>query len=154
MKMRDQNHNPGNQEQDPRLPSGRWRGHYIQLGVKTAQEFILHFADGLITGMGCDPCGMFVVSGNYDLSAARVRMKKDYPGRGYHVEYDGNAEIQHGIWGLWQIPGDDRGGFHIRPEGDAASGERQTLEQERPIPILEPVLAGAGPESWQNPFWK
>lgn len=139
-------------EQDPRLPSGRWRGHYIQFGLKSSQEFILHFNNGIVTGMGCDPCGVFAVTGDYDLKSARVRMKKAYPGRGYHVEYDGNAEIQHGIWGLWHIPGDDRGGFQIRPEGDAANGAAETLEQDLPTPVLEPVLANAGTVSWDNPF--
>jgi len=122
-----------NTEVDSRFPSGRWVGQYIQFGQRTKQELSLVFSDGVVEGGGNDPVGWFAVKGTYDILSGRVRMSKRYPGM-HTVEYDGTAELKHGIWGLWEILMDagNRGGFQLWPLG-MGQGTAEELAEEAPI---------------------
>lgn len=125
-------------EPDSRFPSGRWWGQYVQFGIRTKQEMNLVFSDGLVEGGGADPVGWFAVTGTYDVETGRVKLRKAYPGL-HSVYYDGTAELQHGIWGLWQIPGDDRGGFQLWPTGFGQGATTDAaVEEDLPVGVAEP----------------
>lgn len=113
-------------ETDPRFTSGRYRGFYIQFGVRSGQEMTLTFADGRVSGWGMDPVGRFDVVGAYDADRGRAAWTKHYPGR-HTVHYDVTAEVKNGLWGLWQIRGGfgSKGGFQLWPvDGDGASAHK------------------------------
>lgn len=129
-------------ETDPRFGSGRYRGFYVQFGIRTAQEMTLSFAGGRVTGWGLDPVGRFDVTGSYDVDRGRALWTKHYPGR-HTVHYDVTAEVQHGMWGLWQIRGylGDRGGFQLWPVGGNGATEQREAEASPPVETAE--LVGA-----------
>lgn len=135
-------------ETDPRFKSGRYRGFYIQCGLRSRQEMVLTFADGAITGWGADPVGRFDVRGHYDLERGRASMSKHYPGA-HRVDYDATAEVHNGLWGLWQIRGffGDRGGFQLWPVDGQGDGRERELHADQPVQeprgVPEMVPAGA-----------
>jgi hypothetical protein len=132
-------------ETDPRFPTGRWVGQYIQSGRRSKQELWLVFSDGRVEGGGDDPVGWFAISGTYNTETGRTRITKRYPGR-WTVEYDGTAEVKHGIWGLWHIPHDspaNKGGFQLWPFGTGAQNAdaaHAAAPDEAEAP--EPVFSG------------
>lgn len=100
----------------------------------------LEFSEGLVQGGGADIVGPFSLVGAYDAKSGSVRWVKRY--ETHAVEYEGAAEAQHGIWGLWTIKGQERGGFQIKPAG---SDQGSTRELEAEIPVLVLVeLSAAG----------
>lgn len=109
-------------ETDPRFPSGRWVGFWLQKHVPPGRhqtELLLTFQDGVLTGEGRDWVGQYTVRGRYTLADGRCHWSKQYQGR-HEVLYDGFNEGQ-GIWGKWRIAGGSssvevHGGFHIWPE--------------------------------------
>jgi hypothetical protein len=130
-------------ETDPRFPSGRWTGFWIQRyppAGKHQTELTLTFQGGKMTGEGRDMVGPFSVQGSYDLVDGRCRWTKHYHGK-HDVFYEGFNEGR-GIWGSWNIPqtGSDswHGGFHIWPEG-MPDPTQQRLSEEAPIPAEAPA---------------
>jgi hypothetical protein len=93
----------------------------------------LNFAGGIMEGDGRDRCGPFTIRGRYDLKSAEVTFTKGY--QDYEVFYKGWAELDKGIWRLWQIPL-DWDGFHIWPKG-MPDPTRSTLEKEADVPSRE-----------------
>jgi hypothetical protein len=73
----------------------------------------LDFADGRMTGDGNDNVGSFLISGGYDKGSRECWWTKTYPGS-HNVSYCGHRD-GNGIWGRWEIPPWNRGGFHIWP---------------------------------------
>jgi len=120
-------------ETDPRFKSGRYRGFYLQFGRRSAQEMTLTFVDGRASGWGCDPTGRFDVTGTYDTERGRALWTKHYPGR-HTVHYDVTAEMNNGLWGLWQIRGffGDRGGFQLWPVGGPGEAASKNAEADAP----------------------
>jgi hypothetical protein len=134
-------------ETDPRFPSGKWTGFWMQelyLG-RQWMSLTLTFVNGQVRGEGCDCIGDFTMSGAYDLKTGLCRIVKTY--RGAHsVEYEGrNEDDGMWIWGMWHIRRVDRGGFHLWPAGERDPTGRTLKEQkEQPSPRvrlapLEPV---------------
>lgn len=115
--------NPG--EQDERFPSGPWRGFWMQDGYRGWMDLQLDFHEGKIAGRGSDSVGEFVFLGTYDTKDGRVLMTKQYIDQ-HKVEYEGWAELQHGIWGLWNLLPHYRGGWQIRPLGHSAGSSKHT----------------------------
>ena len=105
-------------ETDPRFPSGKWVGYWLQVGVhggKLTQELLLTFRAGTLEGTGRDFVGRFLVRGSYSTEDGRCRWTKKYVGK-HDVFYQGFNEGK-GIWGTWEIPSSKlKGGFHIWPE--------------------------------------
>jgi hypothetical protein len=128
-------------ETDERLPSGEWTGFWLQRPhTKSRQwmELMLTFAAGAITGAGADMVGPFVVRGRYDLKTGQVVIHKSYVGQ-HHVLYEGWAEIDKGIWGLWTIPPAGRDGFHIWPKGMKDPTQHElAAEMSEPVPVDAP----------------
>ena len=115
-----------NLESDDRFPSGRWRGLWIQNGTRGSMDLVLEFRDGRFSGEGQDPVGEFAMAGTYSIRNGRVLVTKKYRYR-YSVQYDGWAETQHGIWGIWRIVANGgHGGWQIRPGGIATGKRRST----------------------------
>lgn len=104
-------------EQDGRFPSGPWTGFFLQRGLPGRQwmELRLTFSNGRIRGDGRDRIGAFTFTGRYDVRDGRCHWMKRYIG-GHDVAYAGFNEGK-GIWGVWDIPPSQRGGFHIWPVG-------------------------------------
>ncbi|VTS08426.1 hypothetical protein [Tuwongella immobilis] len=126
-------------ESDPRFPSGRWVGFFLQkqLPGKHQMELLLTFANGRIRGEGRDLVGEFTINGIYELADGTCRWMKHYLGK-HSVHYRGFNEGK-GIWGTWQLETMGErwtGGFHIWPEGMAAP-DGSTLAES----IEEPVDA-------------
>ena len=122
-------------ETDPRFPSGRWTGFWIQrqMGGRNYMALELTFADGRLSGAGADCIGEFVLQGDYDLKDGRVTLIKRYIGA-HDVEYVGrNEDDGQWIWGLWTIRNVDRGGFHLWPEAEADPTQRR-LKREQDVP--------------------
>jgi hypothetical protein len=133
-------------ESDPRFPSGRWTGYFLQPMVPGRHQMELHltFHDGIMTGEGRDRVGQFAMDGAYTLEDGRCQFIKQYLGR-HRVYYAGFNEGK-GIWGTWDIPDGknyvaQRGGFHIWPEG-MGDPTNQTLSEEADLPMEESVSAG------------
>jgi hypothetical protein len=76
--------------------------------------FVLHFADGQVTGSGTDVIGRFTFSGTYDETTGEVRMVKQYVGR-HRVLYVGRPDGEGSIQGTWSIGPDWTGPFLLRP---------------------------------------
>jgi hypothetical protein len=122
-------------ETDPRFPSGRWVGFWIQKQVRPGRhptELFLTFTDGVLQGEGRDWVGKYTVRGRYNLSDGRCHWTKHYLDR-HDVFYEGFNEGQ-GIWGTWvihtsQLTVEVRGGFHIWPENMPDPTERHLTEQ-------------------------
>lgn len=112
---------PPNTESDPRFPSGRWMGFWLQAAFRGRQYMNpLHitFVEGRIAGHGTDCVGDFILAGTYDLKTGRCTFTKTYLGE-HAVKYDGcNQNDGMWIWGTWEIRSLDRGGFHLWPWGE------------------------------------
>ena len=142
---------PGNLETDPRFPSGRWFGFWVQkhppIG-RHSMELLLKFETGQVSGEGRDWVGPFLIRGRYDLSDGRCHWTKRYLGK-HDVFYQGFNEGK-GIWGTWEIPTGVSGwkwggGFRVWPEG-MADPYQPVLREEADLPlevdetpVLEPV---------------
>jgi hypothetical protein len=103
-------------------------------------ELHLTFHQGEMTGEGRDWVGSFIVRGRYTLQDGKCHWTKRYIGK-HDVFYHGFNEGK-GIWGVWEIPGENawHGGFHIWPEGmPDPSQSHLTEEAELPAPVPEPV---------------
>jgi hypothetical protein len=125
---------PANFERDARFPSGAWTGFFLQYWIpgrhKTDLELI--WRDGTVTGDGQDRAGVFTIDGTYDTATGRCEWTKKYIGR-HTVRYRG-VNDGHGIWGVWEIRQlgglyQDRGGFHLWPEGTDVSESSDATEQ-------------------------
>lgn len=131
-----------NLETDPRFPSGKWSGYFLQPQIpgRHLMELHLTFAQGVVTGEGRDWVGEFVVRGRYDLADGKCHWTKRYLGK-HDVFYNGFNEGK-GIWGVWEIMpenGGGRGGFHIWPEGMLDPSEPVLVEHaeiEERIPVI------------------
>ncbi|MCI0376861.1 MAG: hypothetical protein L0215_04595 [Gemmataceae bacterium] len=134
-------------ESDPRFPSGKWTGFFLdkRLAGKHQMELTLTFRSGGLAGDGRDRVGKFVIHGKYEVAAGKCWFHKRYIGL-HDVFYQGFAENK-GIWGTWELTpkevyGDIRGGFYIWPEGlgDPTAPE---LSEEAEVPV-EGELVEAG----------
>jgi hypothetical protein len=105
----------------PRLPSGRWRGHYEQMGARFPQEQRIEFADGMLRGEGSDGLGTFRVEGQFqrDGDVVRVGWIKTYD-RGHSVLYLGTHDGA-AIRGHWQLDSGWRDRFELAPAGGGAA---------------------------------
>lgn len=125
-------------ETDARFPSGRWKGFWLQRGMRGRQHMRLHldFIGGRVTGGGSDIVGDFEITGTYDLKTGKCAFHKTYLGA-HDVLYEGqNQNDGKWIWGLWQIRDFDRGGFHIWPFGEAdPTGEH--LDEQADLPVQQ-----------------
>ncbi len=129
-------------ETDPRFPSGRWTGFFVQTQDphpgRHMMELDLKFAAGVLTGTGRDFVGRFLIRGRYDTADGKCRWSKRYLGK-HDVFYQGYNEGK-GIWGIWEIPAAQnygfyfRGGFHIWPEGMPDPSFPQ-LSEEADLPV-------------------
>lgn len=93
----------------------------------------LDFTDGRMAGAGSDNVGYFLIDGSYDAASKECHWTKNYPGS-HDVYYRGFRE-GIGIWGTWEIPPMDRGGFHIWPRR-FKQGESEELETTLDLPTL------------------
>ena len=88
-------------------------------------------------GDGVSPVGVFTLAGRYDAEANEMQATLIYPGS--HETLLKGYRDNRGIWGLWQIPGDSSGGFHIWPRGQGTgSGERAAAAVDVPAPSTPP----------------
>ena len=129
---------PAGLETDPRFPSGPWTGFFLQklLPGRHTMELRLTFRDGVMEGEGRDRVGHFLIRGRYGVTDGRCHWTKRYLGK-HDVFYQGFNEGK-GIWGVWEIPSEppynQRGGFHIWPEGMAdPTGSHLTEAAELPV---------------------
>jgi len=113
-----------NLETDPRFPSGRWTGFFLDRRIrgKHQMELLLTFQSGEMTGEGRDRVGAFLIRGRYVVEDGQCHWHKRYVGA-HDVFYKGFNE-GNGIWGRWElipkeIYGFVHGGFHIWPESMA-----------------------------------
>lgn len=108
---------PASLETDPRFPSGPWTGYFLQplIPGRHLMELKLTFQAGEMTGEGRDWVGRFLIRGRYDVDTGKCYWTKKYVGK-HDVFYHGFNEGK-GIWGLWEIGKESKGGFHIWPEG-------------------------------------
>jgi len=126
-------------ETDERFPTGEWVGFWLQrphITIRQRMTLALSFADGRITGDGSDSVGPFTMQGRYDLKTAKVVINKYYIGK-HHVLYEGWAELDKGILGVWTIPAIGKDGFHIWPKG-----MKDPTGHELAAEVEEPVLVG------------
>lgn len=125
-----------NLEQDDRFPSGEWKGFFLQpqLPGRSWMELHLTFRDGTMRGDGRDWVGTFSMTGRYDLDSGECWWSKQYAGK-HHVLYHGYNEGK-GIWGLWEIPTEWRGGFHIWP---VAMGDPSVLVEAESVEMPEAI---------------
>jgi hypothetical protein len=135
---------PAALETDPRFPSGRWTGFFLQpqLPGKHQMELLLTFRQGLITGEGRDLVGPFDIRGRYETADGKCHWTKRYRGR-HDVFYQGYGE-DRGIWGKWEIPPEQNrgmhwhGGFSIWPEGQGdPTAPHLTEEADPPVHVEE-----------------
>jgi len=132
-------------ETDPRFPSGRWTGFFLQKALpgRHLMELHLTFRQGSISGEGRDWVGRFLLRGRYTIEDGRCHWTKRYLGK-HDVFYQGFNEGK-GIWGTWEIPAVSdpdirRGGFHIWPEGMSDPSTPQLSEEaDPPIVVVEEV---------------
>jgi hypothetical protein len=123
-------------ETDPRFPSGKWTGFWLQrfYAGRQYQALNLTFANGEVLGDGSDRVGEFTMAGSYDLKTGRCDLVKAYIGA-HALSYEGKNEGDgKWIWGLWRMTL-DRGGFHMWPAGeDDPTGQKLRAQQELPPP--------------------
>jgi hypothetical protein len=122
-------------ETDPRFPSGKWVGFWMQRLIIGRQYMGLQltFANSQITGEGFDRVGEFIMHGGYDLRSGACVIHKRYLDA-HDVLYEGRNENDGlWLWGLWSIEYLDRGGFHLWPAGESDPTGR-TLHAELEIP--------------------
>jgi hypothetical protein len=139
---------PNDLEADPRFPSGKWTGFWVQPRVpgKQFMELQLTFRQGTLTGEGRDRVGLFTFNGSYNVEDGKCSWTKHYTGR-HNVLYKGYNEGK-GIWGVWEMapelaPASHRGGFHIWPRGMAdPSAPTMTAASETPVDARVEELAG------------
>ncbi len=126
-------------EQDDRFPSGPWEGYFLQPGMpgRHGMELRLTFRAGTLQGEGRDLIGDFLIKGGYDRDSGKCWWSKRYLGL-HDVAYLGYNEGR-GIWGVWEITVNFKGGFHIWPLGQG-SGEGEQVSEE----VDTPILIGAG----------
>jgi hypothetical protein len=130
-------------ESDPRFPSGPWTGFFLQPMIpgRHLMELHLTFRGGAITGEGRDWVGKFILRGQYTLADGKCHWTKRYLSK-HDVFYQGFNEGR-GIWGTWEIPNSEisvqqRGGFHIWPEGMAdPTGSVLKEEADPPLVVVE-----------------
>jgi hypothetical protein len=130
-------------ETDPRFPSGKWTGFFLQrvFPGRHRMELLINFHGGTLSGEGRDWVGDFVLRGQYDLADGTCRWNKAYLGK-HDVNYLGYNEGK-GIWGTWEIPTVHdpefkTGGFHIWPEGMADPSQPALHEEvEPPLVVTE-----------------
>jgi hypothetical protein len=132
-------------ERDPRFPGGAWTGFFLQHWIPGRNRMDLHleWQAGEVFGHGRDRVGAFTISGTYDAASGKVEWTKKYAGKhsvGYRGVNDGR-----GIWGVWEIRQlgglyQDRGGFHVWPEGTDVSDESEATERA----VLEAMRAEFG----------
>ena len=139
----------GNPAEDPDYPSGPWVGFYTYYSLPSAgrhrMDLTLRFCEGTITGDGIDPVGRFVLRGGYDRETGKCHWVKSYIGA-HSVYYQGYRDGR-GIWGSWEIPPANRGGFHIWPKGigeaEIAADEIEVAEEE--VLVVGPTFPGGPP---------
>jgi hypothetical protein len=151
---------PTDLETDPRFPSGRWTGFFLQKAIpgRHLMDLRLQFHAGSVTGEGRDWVGPFIVHGRYNLDDGRVHWQKRYLAK-HDVFYKGYGEDK-GIWGTWEIPtvADPllrTGGFRIWPEG-MPDPTQPTLHEAADLPLaveeLEEVFAPGAQEEEFDPL--
>jgi hypothetical protein len=117
-------------ETNPLFPSGEWEGFYThEFGPhahRHMMSFTLTFKNGTVSGSGIDDVAYFTWRGRYDTKTLRCSLHKKYPS--HTVFYDGYVD-QNGIWGTWEIPPFNRGGFHLWPKGLSENITTQDKEQ-------------------------
>lgn len=125
-------------ETDPRFPSGRWLGFFLdrRLPGKHQMELLLNFRQGEVSGEGRDRVGPFIIHGRYTTDDGKCHWHKRYLAR-HDVFYKGYAE-EKGIWGTWELVprelyGHVTGGFYIWPEG-LGDPTRPALSEEADAP--------------------
>ena len=132
--------NTGPLETDPRFPSGRWVGFWIQSQLPAGRfetELHLTFVQSVLSGEGRDWVGAYTVRGRYHLEDGRCFWTKHYTEK-HDVFYEGYNEGK-GIWGTWEISKEFHGGFHIWPEGmPDPTGSHLTEQADLPQPVEEP----------------
>ena len=95
----------------------------------------MEFANGQVSGEGCDRVGEFTLRGSYELKDGRCSMTKTYPAS-HDVLYNGcNEGDGKWLWGTWKLH-NETGGFHLWPaaEDDPTSDKlsaKKTLPAER-----------------------
>jgi hypothetical protein len=107
-----------NFETDHRFPTGEWTGFFLQKSLfegRQKMDLALTFLLGKVSGEGKDVIGTFSMRGRYDLANGKVIIHKYYAQ--HHVLYEGWAELDKGVWGVWTLPGAGREGFHLWPRG-------------------------------------
>jgi hypothetical protein len=131
--------NAGQLETDPRFPSGRWVGFWLQQQLPPGRfptELTLTFVQGVLSGEGRDWVGPYTVQGHYNLEDGRCHWTKHYTEK-HDVSYEGFNEGK-GIWGTWQIAKLWHGGFHIWPEGmPDPTGSHLTEQADLPQAVEE-----------------
>ena len=102
-------------EQDNRLPTGEWKGFYLESYQPRRgwMHLYLSFGDELIKGEGTDYVGPWTAVGNYDLKSGVCNWTKQYLGK-HQVVYSGICG-PNGIQGQWRIAS-TTGEFHIWPK--------------------------------------
>src|SRR3569833_1845058 len=131
-------------ETDERFPSGPWTGFYLQKlrPGRHWMELRLTFARSILLGDGLDSVGAFHISGKYDVKDGSCHWTKLYVAR-HAVSYRGFSEGK-GIWGVWTIRANDRGGFHIWPLGmEDPTLEREFETAEMPVTEVATVVSVA-----------
>ena len=122
-------------ETDPRFPSGRWTGFWLQKEIRGRQYMRLHleFSQGVLIGEGSDCVGDFEIRGDYELKTGKCAFIKRYIAQ-HSVNYAGqNQGDGKWVWGVWTIGRAFTGGFHIWPYGEAdPTGEK--LKEEADLP--------------------
>lgn len=114
--------------------SGPWTGFYTySTNRRERMDLALSFRQGVVTGSGTDPVGVFTIRGRYDPESNEIHWTKTYPGR-HDVFYKGYRD-NRGIWGTWQFQFGGSGGFHIWPEG---RGEGVAEHAEADVPVQSP----------------
>ena len=135
-------------EQDSRFPSGPWKGFFLQPQIKgrSWMDLELTFREGTLRGEGRDWVGAFIIVGRYESESGKCWWTKQYLGK-HDVAYQGYNEGK-GIWGGWEIPLENRGGFHIWPVamGNPDTGKlTEAIEEPELLKVassLEDALSG------------
>ena len=68
----------------------------------------------------------------YQITTGKVIIHKFYVGQ-HQVLYEGWAELDKGIWGVWTIPAMGKDGFHLWPKG-----MKDPTEHELEVELIEP----------------
>jgi hypothetical protein len=118
----------------------------------------LTFHQGVLSGDGHDRIGAFLIRGKYTVDDGKCWWTKSYIGR-HDVFYQGYNEGK-GIWGLWDIPPNYRGGFHIWPVGMpdptqprlAESIDQPTTPESTPAPDPPAAVPSLEPERTEEPL--